>query len=721
MIREKNGVFWLGSGDWCCLLRVSRYGHIEHLHFGRKLDMEDADALALNAGTGWGTAVRMEEFEPASCLDYTALAWSGCGRGDYRDTPVELEADGEAMATDFRYKGFRILQGCAEMKSTLPQPSGAEDTLELTLEMQGLKLLLFFTVYPQALTRRAVLCNNGVDKLCVRRLLSTCCDLTGRYEMTSFHGAWLSEMHRQTTPVEGLLLVNQSSTGTSSHHHNPGFMLSEYGAAEDHGCVYGFNLIYSGNHYASVRRSYQGLTRVVQGISPENFVRSVAVGECFETPAAVLAWSDGGFGGLSAKMHDFINGHITPEPWRYRERPIQFDSWEGCGFDVRAERVLPLAKQAAEAGCELFILDDGWCRLGKTDCADLGDFKADPAKFPQGLGKFADDIRACGLDFGIWLEPECANLDSDLYRAHPDWFMTERGMEPVFGRHTLVLDYANADVRDYIVNSVRGIIDETKAACVKWDMNRHLTALGSRAYDYVLGLYDVLGRIFSDKPDVLLLSSAAGGSRFDLGMLSFSAQVWSSDDTDPVDRLEIQQSYSYLYPQCLVGANVSHSPQLRTGRITPATMRGCVASFAVLGYELDFNEINEAEKTEIKQQIEFYKQHRKLLQFGRFRRIETDPDATSWQVSDGETTLVGMFHSLVHAAPDYELLRVKGLDAARRYALTSRAGITPAWELEASGAAFEAGVCMLPNYYGLAKSDALRFPADYDANIFKLV
>ena len=188
-----------------------------------------------------------------------------------------------------------------------------------------------------------------------------------------------------------------------------------------------------------------------------------------------------------------------------------------------------------------------------------------------------------------------------------------------------------------------------------------------------------------------------------------------------MDRLEIQQSYSYLYPQCLVGANVSHSPQLRTGGITPATMRGCVASFAVLGYELDFNEINEAEKTEIKQQIEFYKQHRKLLQFGRFRRIETDPDATSWQVSDGERTLVGMFHSLVHAAPDYELLRVKGLDAARRYALTSRAGITPAWELEASGAAFEAGVCMLPNYYGLAKSDALRFPADYDANIFKLV
>ncbi len=718
MIFEKNGTFLLRTDNWSYLMRVSPYGHLEHLHFGEPVSIEDAEAMALRAGNGWGTVVRYNETDASSCLDYTALEWSGHGRGDFRDAPIDLAKNGMPIATDFRYDSYRILDGGVPMKSTLPQPTGALRTLEITLKMGDLRLLLYWTVYPQVLTRRAVLCNDGADDITVRRLLSTCMDMLGNFEMTTFDGAWLSEMHRHTMPANGAKLVNESATGTSSHHHNPGFLLHEAGASEDHGKVYGFNLIYSGNHYASVQRTNQGLTRVVQGISPDHFVHTLASGDCFETPEAVLCHSSRGFGGVSEAMHEFIRGHILPKAWRKKERPVLFDSWEGCGFDVHAERVVRLAKQAADLGCELFVLDDGWFRKGKRDWADLGDFTADPEKLPEGIEKLADDVRACGIDFGIWLEPENVNPDSDLYRAHPDWVLTEPDMHPVVGRHTLVLDLSLPQVREHIVKTVGEIIDKTGAGCVKWDMNRHSTALGDKAHACVLGLYEVLHRIFAPRPQVLLLSSAAGGSRFDLGMLRYSAQVWSSDDTDPIDRLDIQSAYSMLYPQCVVGANVSHAPQGYTGRLTPLSTRGCVASFAALGYELDLAELGDAEKEEIRRQIAFYKEHRALLQFGTFRRIETPADTESWQVSDGETTILGVFHRLVHAAPEYEVLRVKGLQKDKVYTLTSRAGIQPEWQARATGAAFAAGIAMPPRFHGLGKDETLRFPADFESNLF---
>ncbi|MEA5051699.1 MAG: glycoside hydrolase family 36 N-terminal domain-containing protein [Oscillospiraceae bacterium] len=362
MITAQDGVFHIRTGALSYLFRVTAHGHLEHLHFGGPVADGDAPALACAPGLGWGTAVLYDEEDPAYCLDWLPLEWSGAGCGDYRESPVALETPQGPAATDFRYKSHAVTRGCAPMEGGLPQAHGGAETLAVTLEDDALhaRLTLYWTAFETALTRRAVLENTGDAPLYVTRLMSWCADLPGALRMTTFDGGWISETHRSDAPVGPARVVNESVTGFSSHRHNPGFLLSETDAQEDAGRVWGFNLLYSGNHYAAAQRSAQGLTRVVQGISPDHFRRALAPGGRFETPEAVLAFSDGGFNGLSAAMHAFINGHVVPDYWRGRERPVLFNSWEGCMFDFTEARLLELGKKAKKLGCELFVLDDGW-------------------------------------------------------------------------------------------------------------------------------------------------------------------------------------------------------------------------------------------------------------------------------------------------------------------------------------------------------------------------
>ena len=665
MITEQNGVFHIQTEHYSYLFKIDAWGVPEHLHFGAPVRTEDAEALSCRPGLGWGSSVLLKEGDTASCMDALALEWSGSGRGDYREVPLEITG----KTVDFRYDGFRILEGCPEMESGLPQAHGAEETLEITLKQQGAELRLYYTPYPTALVRRTVLKNTGDAPLTLGKLMSFCVDLPGSYTMTTFNGGWIAEMRRTDTPVGESKVVNESLTGASSNRHNPGFMLSEPDAAENAGRVYGFNLVYSGNHYAAAQRSLQGLTRVMQGINPSNFGRELAPGEMFETPEAVLCCSDEGFGGLSRRMHTFVNDHIIPVYWRGRPRPVKYNSWEGCMFDFNQHRLLDLAGRAKELGCELFVLDDGWFGERNHDRAGLGDYNVNKKKLPGGMEGLSQKIRAKGLQFGLWFEPESVNPDSDLYRAHPDWALTDE-FAPVYGRNQLLLDLTKPEVRDYLVESICPILDSAKISYVKWDMNCHSIALGSKAHDFVLGLYDVLRRIFEPRPGILLESCSSGGNRFDLGMLCFSPQVWSSDDTDPIERLAIQQGYSYLYPQSAMGAHVSAAPHAQTLRVTPLSTRGNVAFFGCLGYELDLKHLLPIEVKEVKAQIAFYKQYREVFQYGQLRR-----HGLGWQVSDGKTTLAGVFHKLVPAAPGYEQLRVTGLDKEKTYRVTSLAQV----------------------------------------------
>ena len=671
MIHYQNGIFHLGTGRWSYLFRVTKQGLLEQIHFGAPVSVEDAEALACRPGLGWGASILLDESDPASCPDALPLAWSGSGRGDYRESPAELEGESGSISTEFHYVSHQIIPGTAPMEG-LPQARGGEETLEVTLEQRGggLRLRLYWTVFPTALTRRAVLENTGDSPVVIRKLMSTLVDLPGRYEMTTFDGGWIAEGRKHTVPVGEARVVNESGTGFSSHRHNPGFLLSQPGATEVWGQVYGFNLIYSGNHYAAAQRSLQGLIRVMQGISPAHFAKKLAPGQVFETPEAVLAWSPGGFGGLSGRMHEFVNRHVIPEAWQYRPRPVLYNDWEGCMFDFDEHKLLRLAKKAAKLGCELFVLDDGWFGARNSDTAGLGDYTVNRKKLPGGLDGLARKVKALGMDFGLWFEPEAVNPDSDLHRAHPDWALTD-DLPPLTGRHELLLDLTKPEVRDYVVEQVSAVLDSADISYVKWDMNRHSCALGAKAHDYILGLYEVLRRIFKPRPHILLESCASGGNRFDLGMMTFSPQVWTSDNTDPIERLTIQEGMSYLYPQSVMGAHVSAAPHAQTLRSTPLTTRGNVSFFGILGYELDLDHLLPVEETEIAAQIAYYKAHRDTFQFGVFRRLEAEY-GTAWQVSGTNEHLAGVFHRLLPAAPGYERLYPRGLKPQTRYRAVSR-------------------------------------------------
>ena len=743
MIESRNGVYHLRTDCYSYLFRVDPYGIVQHLHFGRPVRTEDAAGFIPHPGLGWGTCTLLDDADSGSCLDDKPLEWSGSGRGDYRESPLELCG----QSTDFRFAGCRMYQQVCPMKNTLPQAKGDCETMEIILEQKGLRLKLIYSAFPTALVRRMVLENTGEESVCISKLMSMSLDLLGDYNMTTFNGGWIAEMRRQDMSVGGSKVVNESLTGASSNRHNPGFLLWEPDTTETAGRVYGFNLIYSGNHYAAAQRSLQGYTRVMQGINPSNFCRELLPGEIFETPEAVLCFSEEGFGGLSHRMHRFVNDHIIPEYWQGRPRPVLYNSWEGCMFDFNQRRLLDLADRAKSLGCELFVLDDGWFGARNSDHAGLGDYTVNTKKLPDGMEGLADRIRGKGMEFGLWFEPESVNPDSDLYRAHPDWALTD-DFKPVLGRHQLLLDLTKQDVRDYIAEQVGSLLDRAGIAYVKWDMNRHSVALGAKAHDYILGLYDVLRRIFEPRPQVLLESCSSGGNRFDLGMLCFSPQIWCSDDTDPVERLTIQGNLSFLYPQSTFGAHVSASPHAQTLRSTPLATRANAAYFGCLGYELDLKHLLPVEIKEVKAQTAFYRQYRQVFQYGEFSRTKL-----GWQVSDGKTTLAGVFHGLVHAAPGYEQLRVTGLDAEKQYHVTSltqaiRVGqfgsllkhvvpvnINPngmllrmadshytlknaVEDVTVSGAALKAGILLKPLFRGTGYDENQRTQGDFGSDIY---
>jgi len=741
MIEIQDKVFHLKTEHYSYLLRINEWGQPEQLHFGAPVRTEDFGGFLCRPGLGWGASVLLDDKNSGSSPDDKALEWSGNGRGDYRESPLEI-----GVSTDLRFAGVCVGKP-APMACGMPMAHGASETLELTLRQEGLDLTLIYTPYETALTRRAVLKNTGTEPITLNKLMSFQMDIPGSFTMASFHGGWIAEMRRRDTPVTDARVVLESRTGASSNRCNPGFMLYEDGATEGEGRVYGFNLIWSGNHYASAQRSLQHLTRVMQGVNPSEFRRELQPGECFETPEAVLCVSDGGFGELSRRMHAFVTDHIIPPYWRHRERPVLFNDWEGLMFHFTHGRLVDLAVRAKKLGCELFVLDDGWFGKRNNDRAGLGDYDVNTKKLPHGLKGLGDKVESLGMQFGLWFEPESVNPDSDLYRAHPDWALTD-SFEPVLGRHQLLLDLTKQEVRDYIVENVTKVLDSAPISYVKWDMNRHSVALGAKAYDYILGLYEVLGRIFGPRKEILFESCSSGGNRFDLGMLCYSPQVWSSDDTDPIERLDIQQGLSYLYPQSTMGAHVSASPHAQTLRSTPLATRGNVSFFGCLGYELDLKHLLPIEEKQIMAQTEFYKKYRSVFQFGRFRRTRT-----GWQVSDGEVTLAGVFHRLVHAAPGYEQLRVEGLEKDRVYKVTSldqaiRVGqfgglikhVSPVEidpngvilrtvdrhfsmksgkeDLTVSGAALMSGILLQPTFRGTGYDFSQRTHGDFGSDIY---
>lgn len=710
MIQKYNQCFVLQTNNTTYCFRVMKTGHLEHLYYGRKITLtndEDAEALIEKHTFIPGNTNAYNQENMNFSLEDIRLEMSSYGKGDIREPFIEvIHADG-SYTSDFLYEKADINKGKEEYR-TLPGSYDEKETVDhlcVTLRdhQYSLVLELHYYVYEDCdvITRSARLINESDEEIRLTRLMSLQLDLdTPGYVFTTFTGAWAREMKRTDTHVISGKHVNASYTGTSSNRANPFVMLSQRQTSEDNGDCYGFNLIYSGNHYEAAEVSGYGKTRFVTGIHPQSFCFVIAAGEDFEAPEAIMSYSHEGYNGLSRHMHQFVREHIVRGEWKHKVRPVLLNSWEASYFDINESKLLRLAKAGKEVGIELFVMDDGWFGTRDDDTQSLGDWEVNRKKLPDGVEGLARKVRELGLDFGIWVEPEMVNVKSRLYAAHPDWVLRIPDKPHSEGRNQRILDLTREEVQEYIIEEMSKVFGTEGISYVKWDMNRTFTdyyssALpagqqGEVAHRYVMGLYRCMKELTDRFPHILFEGCAAGGNRFDLGILCYFPQIWASDDTDALCRAEIQTSYSYGYPMSVVSAHVSSCPNHQTLRITPLETRFHVACFGICGYECNFCDMRKEELDAVKEQIDLYKQWRKVLQTGTFYRGRsfadseygagsclgrTEGNVTEWTcVSADRTEAVGfLMHKLVAPNTQFEYYTAKGLNPELRYHFYNRA------------------------------------------------
>ena len=640
MITRLGSAFILNTNHTTYAFRVTDSGHLEHLYYGRKLHFNDEDSVEIltekQAFLPGNTNAYSEEFK-ALTLEDIRLEMSSYGKGDIREPFVEVVHGDGSYTSDFLFEEATIQKGKPEF-AQLPgayDESGEVDWLCVILRdvRYSLTLEVNYYVYEECdvITRNARLINLGEDTVKLQRLMSLQLDLDrAGYVFTTFNGAWAREMKKNAVVVNAGKHVNSTYAGTSSSRSNPFVMLSAPETTEDYGECYGFNLIYSGNHYEAVEVSSFGKTRFVTGINPQSFTYILNPGENFEAPEAVMTYSCAGFNGLSGQMHEFVREHIVRGGWKHKVRPVLLNSWEASYFDINERKLLNLAKAGKELGIELFVMDDGWFGNRNDDTSSLGDWDVNDKKLPGGIKGLCDKVKSLGMDFGIWVEPEMINVKSKLYQAHPDWVLQIPGKPHAEGRNQRILDLTRTEVQDFVIEKMTEVFGSADISYVKWDMNRTFSDYysaslpperqGEVAHRYILGLYRCMKELTERFPHILFEGCAAGGNRFDLGILSYFPQIWASDDTDALCRAEIQNGYSYGYPMSTVSAHVSACPNHQTLRTTPLESRFNVASFGVLGYECNFCDMKSEELAAIKAQIELYKQWREVLQRGRFYR-----------------------------------------------------------------------------------------------------
>lgn len=642
-IEQFGNLYALHTARTSYLFRVMLSGQLEHLHYGAAVACSNhtEHALAAKPAFAPGCSVQYAPHFAETCLEQTRTEVGTAGKGDIGEPLITARfADGNSTL-DFV---FVSAAPCDKPSlNGLPSAYGADATLAVTLaeaQNPALTLTLYYSVFvaSDVITRTAVLHNGMGEALTLDRFGSSQLDFNDTdYIFSSFHGGWSDEMHRCDTRLNGGTALAESRGGTSSNHTNPFTMLSRPGTTETAGEVYGSNLIYSSNHRTIAQIGGYGKLRLQTGISPEGFAFTLQSGECFTAPEAVLSFSTDGYDGLSQNMHQFVRNHVVRGKWQHAQRPVLLNSWEACYMDFNEAKLLKLAKAGKACGVELFVLDDGWFGTRSDDHQSLGDWYVNTKKLPKGLKGLAEKINKLDMHFGVWVEPEMLNVDSDLYRAHPDWALCHPSRPHSEGRNQRILDLTNPAVRDYLKTTLSDIFGGANIAYVKWDMNRvisdafsqHLPAAqqGELAHRYMLGLYDILAHLTATFPDILFESCASGGNRADLGMLCYMPQVWASDNTDAVSRARIQTGYSFGYPMSALGCHVSCCPNHQTLRETPLETRFNVALCGMLGYELDFTALPASEKKEIAEQIALYKTLRPWLQYASYHRMQNG-DAT---------------------------------------------------------------------------------------------
>lgn len=683
IFQEHSKTFHLYNDTISYIMSILPTGHMAQLYFGKHIHhKEDFSYLVESAPRPM--ASYLIENDKTISLEHIKQEYGVYGTTDYRESAVEILQPNGSRISDFQYSGHMITSGKPKLTG-LPATYTEDDSEAMTLTLQlkdivtGMELELLYTIFCKGgiIARSARFTNHGSESIHLTKAMSLCMDLPDyNYDFLHFSGAWARERHLKTRKLEQGIQSVGSLRGHSSHEHNPFIILKRPTADEFQGEAIGFSLIYSGNFLAQVEVDTHASSRVLLGIHPDTFDWKLESGESFQTPEAVMVYSDKGLNHMSQTFQKLYQKRLARGVWRDKARPILINNWEATYFDFNEDKILEIAHKAKESGVELFVLDDGWFGGRRNEHAGLGDWIPNPDLLPHGIAGLSQKIEELGMKFGLWFEPEMINKDSDLYRAHPDWMLQTPQRNASHGRYQFVLDFSRKEVVDHIYQMMAKILDESHISYIKWDMNRSITECysailpadrqGEVFHRYILGVYDLYERLTSQFPEVLFESCASGGARFDPGMLYYAPQCWTSDDTDAIERLKIQYGTSYCYPISSMGSHVSVTPNHQLARTTPLHTRANVAYFGTFGYELDLNKLTKEEQSEVKEQIIFMKKYRQLIQFGTFYRLSSpfESNITMWMVVSGDKTeaIVGWYKVLNTVNDSYTRIQLKGLD-----------------------------------------------------------
>lgn len=622
-------------------------------------------------------------------LDTQLLEYPSYGTGDFRNDCLRVAYADGSQVTDLKYVSHEIKEGKYELEGLPAMYQGEENvqTLEVVLQdvYKKLEVILYYGVFENldVITRACKIVNKGEDKVNLLRAYSMCLDFNNKdMDFVHFYGRHAMERIMERTPLHHGIQSVGSRRGFSSHQHNPFVVLCAHDAGEDHGNCYGASFVYSGNFAAEAEVTQADCTRMTMGIHDAQFQFELQPQESFTAPEVMLSFSSEGLGTLSRNYHKAIRYHICRGKYKTARRPILINNWEATYFNFNTEKLLDIAREAKKLGVEMLVMDDGWFGKREDDVSGLGDWFVNEKKLGGKLKELVDGVNEIGLKFGIWFEPEMISEDSDLYRAHPDWALQIPGRAPTRGRQQLVLDFSREDVRTCIFDQMCAILESSNIEYVKWDANRHLTDVwsallpaerqGEVFHRFILGLYDFLEKITQRFPNVLFEGCSGGGGRFDAGMMYYHPQIWCSDDTDAVERLEIQYGTSFAYPVSTMGAHVSVCPNHQTGRSVSMKTRGVVAMAGTFGYELDITKLSEEDKQTVKEQIEEFKKYYDLIQNGDYYRLTDDGRKSpfvAWEFvsADKKEALLNVVVLRTKANPIFHTVYARGLEADRLY------------------------------------------------------
>lgn len=666
-------IFTLHTKHSTYQMQVDSLGYLLHLYYGAK-NNSSMEYVLTYADRGFSGNPYAAGADRTYSLDALPQEFPTLGTGDYRNIALDIKNSRGIESTNLLYKKHEIRKG----KYALPglpavwADEAEAQTLEIVLadENAGMEVHLLYGILEEAdvITRSAVIRNIGTETVTIEKAAAACLDfVSGNYDVIRFYGKHAFERNVERTVLGHGTIAFGSRRGTSSHQYNPAVILTEQGTTEEAGNCYGMLMVYSGNFFCEAERDQYNQTRLLMGLNDELFSYPLAAGDTFTVPEVILSYSQNGLSALSQQYHNCIRNHVCRSKYVHMSRPVLINSWEAAYFDFTGETIVNLAKEAASLGIDMVVMDDGWFGKRDDDNSSLGDWYVNEKKLGGSLSELIRRVHEQGVKFGIWIEPEMVNEDSDLYRAHPDWAIQIPGRKPIRSRNQLLLDFSRKEVRDQVFEQICAVLDQGEIDYVKWDMNRSMADVyaGNLTYDYVLGVYDFMERLTSRYPDMLLEGCSGGGGRFDAGMLYYSPQIWCSDNTDAINRTRIQYGTSFFYPVSAMGAHVSAVPNHQTGRVTSFHTRGVTAMAGTFGYELNPALLSDEEKQQIREQIASYKKYERLINEGTYWRL-SDPihdEIAAWMSvsKEQDRALVSVVRLMAEANQAAVYVRLRGL------------------------------------------------------------